>query len=1037
VERSDVFVSYSRKDAALVRRLVDALEALGKLVWVDFDDIPPSVDWFDRIAAGIDASDNFLCVISPDWVASGVCHREVDHAAGRNKRMIPALARAVEASLVPPAAAKINWISFERPEELDDAIRTLVEQMETDLEHVQGHTRWGQEAQDWERHERDDDYLLRGTELSDAERWLTAATGKEPVPTSLQSEFLVASRQAASRRQRRLVAAVSVALAVSVLLTIFALVQRSAAIDQRNTALSRELGAQAERSYARDPELAILLAAEGVKAQASAESEDTLRTALVRSRVRARHDLGAPVESVDVSPDNELYVVSTSDQRGFVYALATSKRVATFATHTLGADVVWDPASRRVAVGGNDGVARVFDARTGRAAAQLETGHDVVTSVAWSPDSRRLAVTADDTAGSGVATRLTGGVAQVWDVASKRKVATLGGHPRGVSALAWTGDGKLLLTGGYDPAVRVWRADGWTLRTTLRHADDDYVGKIHTPALGSGVAATETAPRGPVTLESVASGGKNADRVGTRVWDLHTGELIRAFARSIGPVAIHPSGEELAFGPPGNVIQVFDVQAREPRLALFGHDGPIRALRYDASGVNLVSSSADGTARVWNPGLSRLVATFAGHDGEVVAGEADANLRRVVTGGQDGTARVWSIAPEAAAATHIGSGAIAPGRALVPALSPDGRFAATRGGADVVDVWDARSGKALRSLDAAAGAAGGAVFSHDGKRLVTAHAGSAQRGEAVIWDSATWTQAARVRPAEGIGTLSLSPSDRLATTGDDGSVSVWTLDGERAGRVRTGHGVPNDALLSDDGETLVTTATDRTATLWSVAGGRRLHELRGHGGPVDPNEAEQGQVTVRDRVLGVVTADFSPDGRQVATAGADGTARVWDVASGKLRRVMRGHTQIVSSVQFSPDGSRLLTGSPDGTARVWRVDTGAQIRSVDHLAAEARTLAETRAAWTSDGEYFVTEGVGSTSVSMWDAGTGLRLVQALGERAAVQPGGHALVTSYATLGEVYRCETCAGVDGLMRLVPARTTRELTREERIRYLHASP
>ena len=1018
MERSDVFVSYSRKDGVLVRRIFEALEARGKVVWVDFDDIPPSVDWFHRIAAGIDASDNFVCVISPDWIDSEVSRRELDHATQRGKRILPVLGRNVDGSLVPPAAAKINWISFVAEDALEAGVGALVEQMETDLEHVQGHTRWGQEALDWEAHDRDPAYLARGAELTSAESWITAAAGMQPPPTQLQSEFLIASRQASTRRQRQLFAGVLAALAVSVALTVFALAQRSAAIDQRNTALSRELGAQAERSSARDPELAVLLAAEGVKAKASTESEDTLRTALVRSRVRARHDLGARVDTVDVSPDNALYVASTSGRRGFVYELGTGKRLSTFDTHTLGADVVWDSASRRVAVGGNDGTARVFDARTGRAVAELATGHDVVTSVAWSPDARRLAVSADDAAGSGVDTRVTRGVAQVWDVAAKRKVATLGGHDRGVSALAWTGDGTALLTGGFDARVRVWRARGWTLRRTLRHAADDYIAEIHTPLQGS-VVVTEAGPSGPVTFESVAA-GKDTDRVGTRVWDLRTGELIRAFGRSIGPAAINPSGDELAFGPPGNVVQVFDIAEREPRLALFGHDGPIRGLRYDASGVNLVSSSADGTARVWNPKLSRLVATFAGHDGEVTVAEADANLRRVVTGGEDGTVRVWSIPPEAGTATHIGSGAPALGRSFVPALSPGGRWAATRGGSGVVDVWDARTGKAVRSLDAAAGVVAGAAFSRDGGRLVTAHAGpgGAPRGEAVIWDTGSWDEVARLRPAEGLATLALSPSGRLATTGGDGSVSVWTLTGRRVARVRTGHGVPNDALLSDDGETLVTTAIDRTASLWSVATGRRLRDLRGHGGPVDPNEAESAETLVRDRVLGVVTADFDGDGRRVATAGADGTVRVWDVASGRLERVMRGHTQIVSSVQFSPDGTRVLTGSPDGTARVWRVDTGAQIRSVDHLQPEARTIAETRAAWTQDGEYFVTDGAGSTSVSMWHAGSGLRLVQALGERAAVQPDGHALVAGFSTLGEIYRCETCAGVDGLMRLVPA-------------------
>ena len=198
------------------------------------------------------------------------------------------------------------------------------------------------------------------------------------------------------------------------------------------------------------------------------------------------------------------------------------------------------------------------------------------------------------------------------------------------------------------------------------------------------------------------------------------------------------------------------------------------------------------------------------------------------------------------------------------------------------------TGKLVRSLAPGEGRAAGALFSRDGDRLVTVHAGAQRAGPAVVWDVATWKAGRPRAPAEGLARCGSRPSGRLATAGDDGSASAWTLAASASSRVRTGHGVLNDSVLSDDGKTLVTAAADRTATLWSVPAGRRLHDLRGHGAPGRPQRGQDAELTVREHRLGVVTADFYAAGRRVATAGADGTARVWDVESGRLERVMRG-----------------------------------------------------------------------------------------------------------------------------------------------------
>ena len=62
---------------------------------------------------------------------------------------------------------------------------------------------------------------------------------------------------------------------------------------------------------------------------------------------------------------------------------------------------------------------------------------------------------------------------------------------------------------------------------------------------------------------------------------------------------------------------------------------------------------------------------------------------------------------------------------------------------------------------------------------------------------------------------------------------------------------------------------------------------------------------------------WSPDGKQLATASADGTAKVWSAMDGRERLTLKGHTNKVWSVSWSPNGKLLATGSADGTAKVW------------------------------------------------------------------------------------------------------------------------
>jgi WD40 repeat protein len=181
----------------------------------------------------------------------------------------------------------------------------------------------------------------------------------------------------------------------------------------------------------------------------------------------------------------------------------------------------------------------------------------------------------------------------------------------------------------------------------------------------------------------------------------------------------------------------------------------------------------------------------------------------------------------------------------------------------------------------------------------------------------------------------------------------------------------NGVAFSPDGRLLATADGDRTARLWDPATGTQLRTLTGH----------------TDVVNGVA---FSPDGRLLATGSADGTARLWDSATGAQLRTLTGHTDGVHAV-FSPDGRLLATGSWDGTARLWDPATGTQLRTLT-----GHTDGVVAVGFSPDGRLLAT-GSPDDTARLWDPATGTQLRTLTGHTAGVygvafSPDGGLLAT---------------------------------------------
>ena len=159
---ADVFISYSRKDKAFVQVLHQALAKSKYEAWIDWQDIPPTADWWAEIEAGIEAADAFIFVISPDSIASQVCHREVDHAVANHKRLTPIVRRdGFEKEQRHPALSKHHWLYFREQDAFDAAFASLVEAPNTDLAHVREYTRILVRAMEWDKRGRSNDLLGR------------------------------------------------------------------------------------------------------------------------------------------------------------------------------------------------------------------------------------------------------------------------------------------------------------------------------------------------------------------------------------------------------------------------------------------------------------------------------------------------------------------------------------------------------------------------------------------------------------------------------------------------------------------------------------------------------------------------------------------------------------------------------------------------------------------------------------------------------------------------------------------------------------
>lgn len=533
---------------------------------------------------------------------------------------------------------------------------------------------------------------------------------------------------------------------------------------------------------------------------------------------------------------------------------------------------------RHLATAGPAG-AFLWDREAGTVRHRFEEHGWRVSAIAFSPDSEVLVSASDD--------RLI----RAWDVESGTARGTFAGHQGEILDLAFAPDGRSFASASADNTARIWALESGELLQTLEVRGAFMHAAVFTPE-GDGLVTAATAPTDRIRLWDLGSGAtirtfdtpawhvpalgfvrgghlvSAGDDLQVRVWDLETGELVRALSGAtlaMVELIASPDLPTVTVGcSDGRVIQ-WDAETGEVRHEL---TSPFLAALDEIPGEGrIMTAGTDNLLREWDLETGSNQRTMPGHSTSLTLGVAfSPGGSQVLSGGGEAAVRLWDRATGELLRTFKGHG----GGTATVAFSADGsRVLTTRGAPQpMAQLWNAQTGELERDFAWPTGWPLCAALSKDGEHLVT----GAQDGRVRLWDVATGQVLQNLPgPAAWVTAVAISPDQtRLAAGGSTARPQV---------------------------------------NLWELPTGRLLHTF----------ELEAGSVKA---------LAFSGDGRELLAGWEDGYLRRFDVATGELRQALAVPAAFLNAAVYSPRGEFILVGEgwPFFTARLLDVETGETLR---------------------------------------------------------------------------------------------------------------
>lgn len=368
-----------------------------------------------------------------------------------------------------------------------------------------------------------------------------------------------------------------------------------------------------------------------------------------------------------------------------------------------------------------------------------------------------------------------------------------------------------------------------------------------------------------------------------------------------------PDGKVLATGSYDRSIKLWpsDGQDDEELTTLQGHGSAVNSIAWSNDGKYLVSGSADSSLKIWEV-ESLLAPELIRRSVQHFKVSAFQNKTQAVVFGitKNHEMKLWSLDSGQPLVT-FGADEQPPFSTdvLGAALSLDGKMLATsfnnkeKEKVGLIRLWDATTGRLIKTLSGHTELVYNLMFSPDGKRLVS---GGLDK-KIYLWDVATGQPYELPPQASSYSYRAVfsNGGHLVAAALSNGTVMLADVASRNVLRVLEGHAQVVKALaFSADDRMLASGGDDNQLRLWDVNSGQLIKVI--------------GQSDSMNRLI------FSVDGKRLISGGKDGTVKLWDVASGQEIFTYRGHPGDVTSLTISGDGKSLITTGNDGSVRYWR-----------------------------------------------------------------------------------------------------------------------